>query len=190
MRKLKLQMQVTLDGFVAGPNGELDWMSVDMSPDNKAFVVVNELVNTSDVILMGRGMAHEFTTYWENVVDTQPDSPEYEFAKVMVGMPKIAFSKTVDTLPGRNLRVENGDLTEKVTELKNEEGKDILVYGGARFVSSLIEHGLIDEFNLFVNPVAIGAGKRIFTGRTKLQLIVSQPNPNGIVINTYIPAKN
>jgi dihydrofolate reductase len=182
-------MQVTLDGFVAGPNGELDWMTVDMSPESKVFLAVNELVNTSDVILMGRGMAHEFTTYWENVIDHQPDSIEYPFAQKMVGLPKIAFSKTVSTLPGRNLRVENGGLAEKITELKNQEGKDILVYGGARFVSSLIDHNLIDEFNLFVNPVALGAGLRIFTGRTRLKLIISQPNPAGIVINTYIPER-
>lgn len=188
MRKLKLQMQTSLDGFVAGPNGELDWMTVEMGPQDKVFEVVWEIANTSSVILMGRGMANEFTTYWENVVDNQPDSPEHEFAKVMVALPKIVFSKTVDHVDGRNVRVENGDLAEKVTELKNEEGKDLLVYGGAGFVNSLIEHNLIDEFNLFVNPIAIGAGKSIFTDRAKLRLVASQPNPNGIVINTYVRA--
>jgi dihydrofolate reductase len=185
MRKLKLQMQTTLDGFVAGPNGELDWMTID----DKVIEVVMDIAGTSDTILMGHGMVKEFTTYWENVVNNEPDSREYELAQKMVMLPKVAFSKTVDSLPGRNLRVENGDLAEKVNELKTQEGKDLLVYGGACFVNSLIEHDLIDEFNFFVNPVALGDGKRIFTGRTKLKLIMSQPNPSGIVINTYTRAE-
>jgi dihydrofolate reductase len=180
-------MQMSVDGFVCGPNGELDWMVWEM--DEKVNEYISELMNTSDTILMGRKMTPEFVTYWENVLDNQPDSPEHPFAQKMVDLPKVVFSKTVDSLPGRNLRVENGDLVEKVTELKNQEGKDLIVYGGAGFVSSLIEHGLIDELNIFRHPVAIGEGKRIFSGRAKLKLIMSQSHPSGIVINTYTPGE-
>jgi len=178
---------MTVDGFVAGPDGELDWMTWEMG--EKVTVYITELMNTSDTILMGRKMTEGFVTYWENVLDNQPDSPEHPFAQKMVGLPKIVFSKTVDTLPGRNLRVENGDLVEKVTELKSQEGKDLIVYGGAGFVSSLIENNLIDELNIFIHPIAISEGMRIFSNRTKLQLIMTQSNPSGIVINTYIPAE-
>jgi dihydrofolate reductase len=186
MRKLKLQMHATLDGCVAGPNGELDWMMLG-EIDAPVIAVESELMNTSDTILMGHGMVSEFTTYWESVYPGKPDSPEYDFAHKMVMLPKIVFSRTVDSAPGKNVRVENGDLVEKVTALKNQEGKHLLVYGGAKFVASLIGHNLIDELNLFVHPIAIGEGQRIFSVRTKLKLIMSQPNPSGIVINTYVP---
>jgi dihydrofolate reductase len=83
--------------------------------------------------------------------------------------------------------VENGDLVGAVNQLKSQPGKDIIVCGGATFVSSLIEHGLIDEMNLFVNPVAIGGGMRIFKGKAPLTLAASTAYPSGIVVNSYLP---
>ena len=103
----------------------------------------------------------------------------------MVGMPKIVFSKTLKHVDGKNVRVENRDLATALHELKQQPGKDIVVYGGATFVSSLIEHGLIDEMNLFVNPVAIGEGLRVFPKRAPLALQASKAYPSGIVVNTY-----
>ena len=83
--------------------------------------------------------------------------------------------------------MENGDLVDAVKQLKSQPGKDIVVYGGATFVSSLIEHGLIDEMNLFVNPVAIGSGMQVFKGKTPLKLAASTAYPCGIVVNSYLP---
>jgi dihydrofolate reductase len=180
MRKLKLQMQITVDGFVAGPEGQLDWMTWDM--DEKLMAFINRLTDTSETIFMGRKMTPGFVDYWEQV---QPSSPEYAFAQKMVDIPKVVFSKTVTDMAGKNVRVENGFLADTVNELKNGGGKDIVVYGGATFVSSLIENKLIDELNLFVNPIAIGAGMRIFDARTPLKLIASTPYDCGIVVNTY-----
>ncbi len=184
MRKLKLQMQFTIDGYVAGPEGQLDWMTFDMDPALLAFV--NHLTDTSDAILLGRKMTDGFVKYWEHVV-TRKDSPEHDFAQKMVGLPKVVFSKTVHHVEGRNVRVENGDLLEAVNHMKSRPGKDIIVYGGATFASSLIEHGLIDEMNVFVNPVAIGNGMRVFKGRRPLKLTASTAYPCGIVVNTYRP---
>jgi dihydrofolate reductase len=184
MRKLKLQMQVTVDGCVAGPDGQLDWMTFDMDAGLLAFI--NQLTDTSDTILLGRKMTDGFIKYWEHVV-TQPDSPEHDFAQKMVGLPKVVFSKTVQHVAGKNVRVEGGDLVEAVKQLKGRPGKDIIVYGGATFVSSLIEHGLIDEMNLFVNPVAIGNGMRVFKGKTPLKLEDSTAYACGIVVNRYLP---
>jgi dihydrofolate reductase len=113
--------------------------------------------------------------------------PAASFAESMVGLPKVVFSKTVDSVPGRNVRVENGDLVEKVNELKNRPGKDLLVYGGAGFVSSLIANGLIDEFNLFVHPTAIGDGMSIFSRDTPLTLRDSKAYESGIVVDVYEP---
>jgi len=184
MRKLKLQMQTTIDGHVAGPEGQLDWMTFDMDPD--LLGRINQLTDTSDTILLGRKMTEGFVKYWEHVV-TQKDSPEQPFAVKMVDMPKVVFSKTLKHVDGKNVRVENGELGAAVKDLKSRPGKDIVVYGGATFVSSLIEHGLIDEMNLFVNPVAIGNGMRVFKQRTPLKLQASTAYPCGIVVNTYVP---
>jgi dihydrofolate reductase len=185
MRKLKLQMQVTVDGYVAGPQGELDWMTFDMDPGLLAFI--NQLTDTSDTILLGRKMTDGFVKYWEHAA-TLKDSPEYDFAQKMVGLPKVVFSRTVKHVEGKNVHVENRDLAGAVNQLKSQPGKDIVVYGGATFVSSLVEHLLIDEMNLFVNPVAIGSGLQIFKGKTPLKLAASTAYPSGIVVNSYLPA--
>jgi dihydrofolate reductase len=185
VRKLKLQMQITVDGFVAGPQGELDWMTWNM--DEKLIARITEITDTSDTILMGRKMTEGFVNYWEGVLQ-QPESPEYAFAKKMVDMPKIVFSKTVSSMNGQNVTVENGPVDAAVNALKNQSGKDIVVYGGATFVGSLIENRLIDELNLFVNPIAIAEGMRIFNARTPLKLKGSTEYACGIVVNTYEPA--
>jgi dihydrofolate reductase len=184
LRKLKLQMQITVDGFVAGPEGQLDWMTWDM--DERLISFINHLTDTSDTILLGRNMTEGFIKYWEQVI-TQPNSPEYSFGQKMVSIPKVVFSKTINKVAGQNVRVENGPLVEAVNGLKSQAGKDIVVYGGATFVSSLIENGLIDEFNFFVNPVAIGKGMQVFAARKPLKLVSSTAYPSGIVVNTYQP---
>jgi dihydrofolate reductase len=182
MRKLKLQVQVSVDGFVAGPEGQLDWMT---QHDEGVIARIVQITDSSDTILLGRKMTDGFIKYWEGV---QPESPEYFFARKMVDTPKVVFSKTLKRVEGRNVRVETGDLVQAINQLKGQRGKDIVVYGGATFVSELIEHDLIDELNIFVNPVAIGRGLRIFKDRKALRLNSSQGYASGIVINTYEPA--
>jgi len=185
MRKLKLQMQITVDGYVAGPEGQLDWMTFTW--DEQLIKFVTALTDSSDTILMGRKMTNEFVSYWENVLN-KPDSPEYSFAEKMVNYPKIVFTKTQKTIPGKNVIVENGDLVTAVNKLKSQPGKDIVVYGGAGFVSSLLDNNLIDELYLFTNPVAIGEGMRIFKSRRSLQLVDSTRYDNWIVVNKYVNA--
>jgi dihydrofolate reductase len=187
MRKLKLQVQMTVDGFVAGPNGELDWMWVPGEPDEAVFWKVIELAESCNTILLGRKMIREFIDHWENIVDNQPDSPEQPLAQLMVNMRKIVFSRTQTAINGRNLEVENGDLATAVHEVKKEPGKDIMVYGGASFASSLISQNLIDEYFIFVNPVAIGNGLSIFKEKKLLQLESSIAYKNGKILNKYLP---
>lgn len=185
MRKLKLQMQITADGFVAGPDGQLDWMT-SFDTDEKLIALINRLTDSSDTILLGRKMTPGFIAYWEGALN-HPDSPEYSFARKMVDYPKVVFSKTLTRMEGRNVRVEGGDLVQAVNQLKGQAGKDIIVYGGATFVGSLIENGLIDQLNFFVNPVAIGRGMPVFKSRKLLELISSTAYPSGIVVNSYEP---
>lgn len=182
MRKLKLQMQVSVDGFVAGPNGELDWMLWNWDDKLSAYVI--DLTDSSDTILLGRKMTDGFVTHWTSVLDT-PDSPEYSFAKKMVDTPKVVFTKTLQVSTWANTELAKGDLPAEIARLKNLPGKDIIVYGGAGFVSSLIENRLIDELHLFVNPTAIGNGLSVFTERTPLKLRTSTAFECGIVVNQY-----
>jgi dihydrofolate reductase len=192
MRKLKLQIQMTIDGFVGGPNGENDWVFLSGTPDPEALKQMIgfgvDLAAGCDTLLLGRKLAAStFCAYWENVADNQPENPWNPLARLIADHRKIAFSKTETTLPGRNLEVENGDLATAVQALKNQPGKDILVYGGAGFVSSLIELDLIDEYYLIVNPVAICAGLSIFKERKILKLESSMAFKSGKVLNKYLP---
>ncbi len=183
-------MQITVDGFVGRPNGENDWMAFEW--DEKSTNRINELTDSSDTILMGRKMTDGFIDYWTSVTEN-PESEEYSFAKKMIDIPKVVFSKTVKESRWINTTVAGGELVEEIEKLKNRDGKDILVYGGANFVSNLIKNNLIDEYHLFVNPVAIGQGLTIFADleeKFKLKLIKSESYASGEVELIYEPKKD
>lgn len=186
MRKLKLQVQMSLDGFVARPNGDGDWIWIG-KPDNSIYDRVVELADTCDTILMGRKMSGEFIAHWENVLDNKPGDVEHPLAQRMVGLRKIVFSRSISNIKGRNVEVENGDMVTAVTALKEQQGKDIIVYGGASFVSSLISNNLIDEYYIYRKPVAIGAGLPIFKEQKVLDLQTSVKLTNGTLLNKYVP---
>lgn len=177
---------MTIDGFVAGPNGEQDWVWL-AGPDEVGFRTIIELAESCDTILLGRKMTRGFIDHWENVVDNQPDNPTQPLAQLMVNMRKVVFSHTQTAITGRNVEVENGDLATAVQALKKEPGKDIMVYGGASFVSSLIDLNLIDEYFIIRNPVAIGNGLSIFKERKILNLESSVTFKNGKVLHKYLP---
>ena len=188
MRKLKLQMQITLDGFVASPNGKLDWMAGwDLDDEIKKYET--EIADTVDTLLMGRKMTDEFVNTWTKAAEN-PDSPDHAFAKRMVSIPKVVFTKTLDESRWANTVLAKGDLVEEVNSRKNQSGKDILVYGGADFVSSLIKENLIDEYNFFVNPTAIGNGMTIFKdaeNKLSLRLVKAKGFDCGVVLHCYEP---
>lgn len=186
MRKLKLQVQMSLDGFVAGPNGELDWIWIGKRDDTILQRIV-ELAETCDTILLGRKMTGGFVDHWENVLDNEPGSHEQPLAKQMVTMRKIVFSRTQRDIKGRNVEVENGDLAAAIHALKKQPGKDIMVYGGATFVSSVISQNLVDEYYIFRRPVAIGNGLSIFKDQRVLELESSVIYKNGTLLNKYVP---
>jgi len=186
MRKLKLQVQISIDGYVCGPNNEMDWMTRYIDTAGKEYV--NQLTDTSSTILLGRKMAGGFIDYWTKVA-ADPVSPEYAFGKKMIDIPKVVFTKTLQSTDWVNTTLATGDLAEEINKLKNAEGKDILMYGGACFDASVIKTGLIDEYHLLVNPTAIGTGKAIFTGITNLELIKATPLSSGKVALAYKPKK-
>jgi dihydrofolate reductase len=190
MRRIKLQMQLSLDGFVSGPHGEMDWMVWDWDDVLKNYVT--ELTNSVDTFLLGRATGEGMAMYWPTVA-SNPESREEDkwMAERLNNLPKIVFSRTVTHINWTNVRVAN-DIVEEVRELKKEPGKDIMIYGGAGIVSSFIRENLIDEYHLFINPAIIGKGKTIFADvreKMNLKLVKATPGAAGIVILHYVPEK-
>jgi dihydrofolate reductase len=185
LRKLRLQVQMSVDGCIAGPNGEMDWIVGLLDDELKKYAY--RLTEPVDTILLGRKMTDVFISYWSNVVN-KPDDPWYEFAKKMIETPKVVFTKTLNKSRWINTDIARGDLIEEVSKIKSQNGRDIIVYGGASFDSSLIKEKLIDEFYLFINPVAIGNGMTIFKDLKEIQkytLIESKAFECGKVLLRY-----
>jgi dihydrofolate reductase len=185
MRKVKLSMQMTINGYVAGPNGENDWMT--WNPDDEFLEFLNSHFDSSDTLLLGRKLADGFIEHWENVAGSNTDHP---FAKKIVDIPKVVFTKTLDESPWNNTTLAKGNLAEEIADLKKQNGKDIAVVGGAGFVSSLIKEGLIDEYHLIVNPTAIASGMTIFNlldGVRKFSPIQAKLYSGGKTVLSYKP---
>ena len=183
MRKIKLQINITIDGFVGGENGELDWMLTES--DQKQIDYLNGITENVDTILLGRKMALESIPHWQKMAENDKKNQETDFAQFFTETQKIVFSKNLQHIDGKNVVLENGNLKDVIQKIKAKPGADIIVYGGANFVSSLLKENLLDELNLFVHPVSIGKGLSIFNEKTKLKLIRSEFYTNGIVLNKY-----
>jgi dihydrofolate reductase len=187
MRKLKLQVQMSLDGYISGLNGEMDWMTFDWSDDIKNYV--EGITEPVDTILLGKNLATGFIPHWAAVA-ADNDNPEQASGITFSETLKIVFSKTLTTSEWDNTLVENGDFVEKIKALKRQDGNDLIAYGGGKFVSSLIKEKLIDELHLFVNPAILGKGMPIFQDvntMQKLNLVSSKHFDCGIIVLVYQP---
>lgn len=185
MRKIKLQMQMTINGYVAGTNGKNDWMT--WNPDVEFIEFLISLLDASDTLLLGRKTAESIINYWEN---TAEENPAHPFAKKIADLPKVVFSKTLDKSIWNNTTLAKGNLSDEIVRLKKKDGKDILVFGGAGLVSSLIKEGLIDEYHLIINPTAIGNGMTIFNSLDRIQKftpIQAKLFPGGKTVLSYKP---
>lgn len=183
MRKLKLQMQTSIDGFVAGKSGAMDWMTMDWDEGLKSYIT--EITEPVDCIILGRVLAQGFIDHWKSAAE---GDQLVEGAKKMNETHKKVFTKTLSDHHWQNTELINGDLTAEIKKLKNQEGGDIIAYGGGNFVSSLIKEGLIDEYHLCINPVVLGEGMPIFQdrdARMDLEFVNAHPFACGVVINHY-----
>ena len=152
MRKLIYSMGVTLDGYIAGPAGEIDWSA----PDEELHRFHNQQARETGAHLYGRGL-YETMRFWETA-DQDPSRPQYalEFARIWKETPKIVFSRTLERVEG-DYRLVRGNAAAEVARLKEEPGADLAV-GGAGLAATFIRLGLVDEYRLFVSPVVLGAG--------------------------------
>jgi dihydrofolate reductase len=197
MGKLLLEIQTSLDGFIASPDGETNWMLWNWGPewtwDNELQQDHTALTLSAECILISKQMAEEgFIAHWQNVA-MNSSSPQHTFAQHIVDTRKLVFSTTLKkttAIPGgwNHADIVDGDFVNAIKNLKQSTHKNILVYGGATFVSSLIKAGLIDEFYLLVNPVAIGSGLPIFKtidSKQNLTLLKSKAYRCGVVLLHY-----
>jgi dihydrofolate reductase len=182
MRKLIYKMTVSLDGFIAGPNGEIDWSP----PDEELHRFHNEQTREAGTFLLGRRL-YEAMLYWETA-DEEPSAADYEleFARIWKATPRIVFSRTLEEVEG-NARLAREGVAEEVARLKEQPGKDLFV-GGAGLASTCIELGLIDEYWLFVGPVVLGGGTPYFPAlgeRINLELVETQTFGSRVVYLRY-----
>jgi dihydrofolate reductase len=178
MRTFKLQVQTTVDGYMAGPNGEMDWMTFPWTDDISAYI--DALTEPVDCIVLGRHLAEGFIPTWAA-------QPEGETQESMV-----VISNSLTESPWDNAVVAGGDLAETVNKLKAQPGGDIITYGGGTLVSDLIAKGLLDELHLFVNPTAIGAGMPVFPpgAYQRLRLVTARPFDCGITALHFEPKRS
>jgi dihydrofolate reductase len=183
-RKLILSMQITLDGYVAGPNDELDWLIIS----DDVWTDLDKDLNAADTYLLGRKMYPHYAEHWQSVLRNRESDPnELKFAKLAEKTQHIVFTKGDFKPNWKNTRVAH-DLPAEVARLKKEKGKNILAWGGANFASNLIKLGLVDEYRLALNPTILTRGKALFNNleqRKKLALIDSKPLKSGLVSLRY-----
>ncbi|MBZ9867702.1 dihydrofolate reductase family protein [Mesorhizobium sp. CA15] len=195
MRKLILQMQISVDGFV-GADEVRRWQlwewGDDSAWDEELKRDFNAVFTTIDTILLSRKMAEEgYLTHWGNAARKYPKDRFFAFAQRIVEAEKVVASDKLGASRWERTRVVSGDLPREVNALKQGEGGDIAVFGGAGFASALIAAGLVDEFQLFINPAVLGSGRRIFDkgGFGRLRLLGSKPYACGMVVSRYAPAR-
>jgi len=176
MRTFKLQVQTTVDGYMGGPNGEMDWTTSPWTDDIKAYI--DALTEPVDTIVLGRKLAEGFIPAWA----AGPPGEDQVSIDWMNNTPKVVISNTLSESPWDNATVAGGDLVETVNRLKAEPGGDMIAYGGSTLVSNLIANGLLDELHLFVNPTAIGAGLPVFPKGAYQRLHLAGAHPFGCEI--------
>ena len=192
MRNIIVSMRVTLDGFIAGPNGAMDWMEefIDESLANYE----SELQKTVDVTLFGRVTYQGFESFWPQVA-RDPASPKglVEYAQQLNAMCKIVFSKTLSRAEWNNAALVQEIVPEEIIHMKQEPGRDMVIYGSASIVRTLTNLGLIDRYHLLVYPVVLGSGKPLFQDivhKVKLSLVSTKTHPSGVVVLSYQPIKS
>jgi dihydrofolate reductase len=193
MRRVILQEFTSIDGFAAGPNGELDFISNSTEIDSVQSEAARDqltFIETIDTILLGAVTYRMFVDYWpEQTTDTEA------VADALNETPKVVFSQTLERAPwGRwdDARIVAGNATDEIRKLKQDAGKDMVIWGSLSLARSLMkERGLIDEYQILVCPVVLGNGQPLFAGAgagLKMKLLEEKAYPEGVIRLRYQPA--
>jgi dihydrofolate reductase len=185
VRKLISLMHVSLDGFCAGPQGEMDWIGLN----DAIFADVTALIDTAGAAVYGRTTHDMMRGYWPTLLD-KPDSREVRHAQWVEQIPKLTFSRTMTACDWNNVRLRHdaGDILAD----KQAFGADLLIFGSPGLVHAFLALEAIDEFWLLQNPVLLGAGIPYFQGavKTKLKLASHKPFENGVIRLHYVKESN
>ena len=185
MRNLIFFMHTSLDGFVAGVNGEMDWIGID----DEMFEFVATMTDNADTALYGRVTYEMMQSYWPTAGE-QPDASKHdkEHSAWYNKVSKVVLSKTLSEKGLVNTIVISDQLAENINKIKKQDGKNILIFGSPSASISLLNAGLIDEFWLFVNPIILGHGIPLYkevTGTTQLKLVESITFTHGVIALHY-----
>jgi dihydrofolate reductase len=193
MRKLILQMQVSVDGYVGRPSGGPDWQLWDWGDkcpwDDTLKADFNSFFEAADTILLSRKIADGYIRHWAEFAEKHPRRPDFAFARRIGENRKIVFSRTLKESRWPRAELAAKPLVEELGRLKAQTGKNIIAFGGAGFAAELIDDDLVDEFQFYTNPIALHAGLSIFEKKgVDLKLLSSTPYGCGIVVSRYAPS--
>jgi dihydrofolate reductase len=185
MRKLVAFNHVTLDGYFVDDKGAMSWAHRKEDAEWSKFAADNASAGAGGPLLFGRVTYEMMASYWPTPAAAKNDPV---VAESMNSAPKVVFSRTLDQASWKNTKLVKGDLAAEVRKMKEEAGKDILIFGSGTIVSQLAQEGLIDEYRIIVNPLVIGKGRTMFDGvkdRMTLKLATTRAFGNGNVLLTY-----
>lgn len=185
MRKLTMFNQVSLDGYFVDAKGDMSWAHKN-DPEWNEFVAGN--ASGGGELLFGRVTYQMMASYWPTPLAARNDPI---VAERMNSMPKVVFSRTLDKASWQNTRLVKDDIAAEVRRMKNAPGNDIAILGSGNIVAQLAQQGLIDEYQIVVNPIVLGVGRTLFEGINKklnLRLTSSRAFSNGKVVLFYAPS--
>lgn len=177
-RRVILDLAVTLDGFIEGPNGEVDWCIMDPDMD------FNQFLNQIDTILYGR---KSYDIWGQYIPKNEDSDTDKEMWRLVHSKEKYVFSRTQKETDNRAIFI-NDNIVEEVNKLKKKPGRDIWLYGGSSLITTFVNLGLVDEFRLSVHPIILGEGKPLFIDinkRINLQIVETKKFSSGVVQLIY-----
>jgi dihydrofolate reductase len=181
MRKVIALMHISLDGFTAGPNGELEWARVD----EETYAYVADLLRTVDTALYGRTTYQMMESYWPTVpADPSSTEADRQHAHWVEDVNKVVFSTTLEKAEWNNTRLVRGNVAEEIAQLTRQPGRDLMIFGSPQLTHTFIQLGLINEYRLTINPVVLGKGIPLFKDvkeRLALELLASKTFRSGVV---------
>jgi dihydrofolate reductase len=180
VRKIVMWNMVTIDGFFSEPDGDLGWFVFD----DELRKYIDDTQDEADTILFGRKTYQMMADYWP--------SAEGTIATFMNSVEKVVVSTTLDRAGWNNAKLVKDDVPEEMTKLKRRKGRDIRLIGSADLASTSIQHDLIDEYRLGINPVVLGRGVPLFkqgVSKLNLKLLHAQTLKSGVAILHYVPER-